>query len=117
MSARVTSELLLVGSLPASSTEEALRAGGELFGDLVFALPDGETGPRALWAAYDHSTVLDPHPDVLVVQHGGRPPRHLADMDVLGLRDGVGELRFDRWPRIDDAIESYAVFRELREEG
>ena len=34
--------MLLVGSLPASSTEEALRAGGELFGDLVFALPDGE---------------------------------------------------------------------------
>jgi hypothetical protein len=117
MSARVTSELLLVGSLPASSTEEALRAGGELFGDLVFALPDGETGPRALWAAYDHGTVLDPHPDVVVVEQGGRPPRHLAEMDVLGLRDGVAELHFDRWPRIDDAIASYAVFRQLRDDG
>src|SRR3954471_12823566 len=117
MSARVTSELLLVGSLPASSTEEALRAGGELFGDLVFALPDGETGPRALWAAYDHGTVLDPHPDVVVVEQGARPPRHLAEMDVLGLRDGVGELHFDRWPRIDDAIASYAVFRRLRDDG
>ncbi len=46
MSARVSSELLLVGSLPAESTDEALRAGGELFGDMVFALPDGETGQR-----------------------------------------------------------------------
>src|SRR3954466_12702888 len=117
MASRANSDLLLVGSLPASSTEEALRAGGELFGDLVFALPDGETGPRALWAAYDHGTVLDPHPDVVVVEQGGRPPRHLAEMDVLGLRDGVGELRFDRWPRIDDAIASYAVFRQLRDDG
>jgi hypothetical protein len=40
MSARVTSDLLLVGSLPADSSDAALRAGGELFGDLVFALPD-----------------------------------------------------------------------------
>ena len=51
MSARVQSELLLVGSLPAASTEEALRAGAEFFGDLVFALPDGETGPRAAGSA------------------------------------------------------------------
>ena len=47
MAQRVTSDLLLVGSLPADSTEAALRAGAELFGDLVFALPDGETGPTA----------------------------------------------------------------------
>jgi len=47
MAPRVSSDLLLVGSLPADSTETALRAAGELFGDLVFALPDGETGtPR-----------------------------------------------------------------------
>jgi hypothetical protein len=46
MSGRVTSPLLLVGSLPADSTEEALRSGARHFGDLVFALPDGETGPR-----------------------------------------------------------------------
>ena len=49
MAPRVDSELLLVGSLPADSTESALRQGSELFGDLVFALPDGETGPRAAW--------------------------------------------------------------------
>jgi hypothetical protein len=46
MSRRVNRPLLLVGSLPAQSTDAALRTGAELFGDLVFALPDGETGPR-----------------------------------------------------------------------
>ena len=43
MTSRASSELLLVGSLPADSTDTALRAGSELFGDMVFALPDGET--------------------------------------------------------------------------
>ena len=48
-------DLLLVGSLPAASSEEALRAGGELFGDLVFALPDGETGRRSSgWDTREH---------------------------------------------------------------
>ena len=44
MSGRVTSELLLVGSLPVGSTEEAFRQGAELFGDLVFALATGKSG-------------------------------------------------------------------------
>jgi hypothetical protein len=117
VSARVSSELLLVGSLPASSTEEALRAGGELFGDLVFALPDGETGPRALWAGYDHFTLVEPNPDIEVVEPGATPPRHLEEITLLRVREGVEQLHFETWPRIDDAIASYEVFRSLREEG
>jgi hypothetical protein len=117
MPRRINSELLLVGSLPVSSTEEALRTGGELFGDLVFALPDGETGPRTYWAAYEHSHLLSPHPDIEVLQESRIPPRHVLETTVLGLRDGVSDLHFESWPRIDDAIESYAVFRDLREQG
>jgi hypothetical protein len=117
MPQRITSELLLVGSLPASSTEEALRAGGELFGDLVFALPDGETGPRVMWAAYDGQTLIAAHPDIEVVDPGARPPRHVGEIAVLAVREGVEELRFDSWPRIDDAIASYGVFCRLRDEG
>ena len=117
MSARVSSELLLVGSLPASSTEEALRAGGELFGDLVFALPDGETGPRTLWAAYEHFALLQPNPDIEVVEPGATPPTHLEEITLLRVREGVEQLHFETWPRIDDAIASYEVFRSLREEG
>ncbi|MFZ1994940.1 MAG: hypothetical protein WAU75_12580 [Solirubrobacteraceae bacterium] len=108
---------MLVGSLPASSTEEALRAGGELFGDLVFALPDGETGPRALWVAYDHLSLLDPHPQIDVLQPSARPPKHVLQTTVLGLPKGVDTLQFETWPRIDDAIASYRVFRSLREVG
>ena len=120
MSSRIKSELLLVGSLPSDTTESALRAGAELFGDLVFALPDGETGPRRAWVGYERERLCRPHPDVRVVQESGSPsgiPRHAYETPVFKLRDGVKKLHWDSWPRIDDAIASYNVFRKLREEG
>jgi hypothetical protein len=120
MARRVDSELLLVGSLPAESTETAFRAGAELFGDLVFALPDGETGPRAAWVGYERERLARPNPDVVVVEETESPtgiPRHAYETPVFGIRDGVTELHFDSWPRIDDAIASYATFTQLRDEG
>lgn len=122
MAPRVNSDLLLVGSLPAESTEAALRSAGGLYGDLVFALPDGETGQRAAWAFYDCISMLMVNPALEVTFPEGAPrrralPRHLFDSPALRLRDPAAELRFDSWPRIDDAIASYQVFRALREEG
>jgi hypothetical protein len=120
MTSRAASELLLVGSLPAESTEAAFRAGAELFGDMVFALPDGETGPRAAWVGYEREQLCRPNPDVVVVQETESPtgiPRHAYETPIFSLRPGVTELHWDTWPRIDDAIASYAVFRELRDQG
>jgi hypothetical protein len=120
MNQRVTSELLLVGSLPVSSTDEALRAGAELFADMVFALPDGETGPRAGWVGYERETLMRPHPDIVVVAETDSPtgvPRHALEVPVFAIRDGATELRFESWPRIDDAIASYQEFRALRDAG
>jgi hypothetical protein len=121
MAPRVTSDLLLVGSLPAESTEAALRAAAELFGDLVFALPDGETGPRAGWVSYERERLVRPNPDVETVRETLSPtglPRHAYETPVFRIRTGVRELRWDApWPRIDDAIASYQVFRRLREDG
>jgi hypothetical protein len=120
MAPRVTSELLLVGSLPADSTDAALRAGAELFGDMVFALPDGETGPRRAWVGYEREQLTRPNPDVVVVEETESPsgiPRHAYETPVFGIREGVTDLYFDSWPRIDDAIASYQMFRALRDEG
>ncbi len=120
MAPRVTSELLLVGSLPADSTEVALRSGGELFGDLVFALPDGETGPRVAWVGYERERLVRPNHDVDTVKQTDSPtgiPRHAYETPVFKIRSGVSELYWDTWPRIDDAIASYATFRGLRSEG
>jgi hypothetical protein len=121
MASRADSQLLLVGSLPADSTESALREGAQYFGDLVFALPDGETGPRAAWIGYERQTLMRSNPDVLTLEETPSPtgvPRHFNETPVFGIRAGVTELqRWERWPRIDDAIASYGVFKELRGEG
>jgi hypothetical protein len=120
MSGRVTSPLLLVGSLPADSTEEAFRAGAKHFGDLVFALPDGETGPRQAWVGYERERLARPNPDVVVVEETASPtgiPRHAYETPVFAIREGVEALHWETWPRIDDAIASYGIFRRLRDEG
>jgi hypothetical protein len=117
---RVTSDLLLVGSLPADSTEAAFRAGAEHFSDLVFALPDGETGPRAAWVGYERERLARPNADVVVVEETASPtgiPRHAYETPVFAIREGVDALQWETWPRIDDAIASYAVFRQLRDDG
>jgi hypothetical protein len=120
MSSRVTSDLLLVGSLPADSAETALRAASSLFGDMVFALPDGETGARAAWVGYEREKLVRPHPDVETVAVTESPtgiPRHAYETPVFRIRDGVTDLHWDSWPRIDEAIASYQVFSALRQEG
>ena len=97
-----------------------MRAGADLFGDMVFALPDGETGPRRAWVGYEREQLTRPNPDVVVLEETESPtgiPRHAYETPVFGIREGVSELHFDSWPRIDDAISSYQMFRALRDEG
>jgi len=111
---------LLVGSLPAETTDSALRAGAELFADLVFALPDGETGPRRAWVGYERERLCRPLPDMELVHETESPtgvPRHAYETPAFKIRQGVNKLHWDSWPRIDDAIASYEVFSKLRKEG
>jgi hypothetical protein len=120
VTARVTSDLLLVGSLPADDAEHAFRAGAELFGDLTFALPDGETGPRAAWVGFERERLVRPNPDVDTVEVTASPsgiPRHAYETPVFKIREGVTELHWDSWPRIDEALASYELFTRLRGEG
>ena len=120
MSPRVESDLLLVGSIPAESTGEALRAGAANFADLVFALPDGETGPRSSWVGYERERLVRPNPAIETVSETDSPTgiaRHMYETPVFRIRPGRAEVRWDSWPRIDDAIASYEVFRALRAGG
>ena len=117
---RVNSKMLLVGSLPADSAEHAFTAGAELFGDMVFALPDGETGPMSGWVSYERERLIRPSEDVVVISETPSPtglPRHAYETPVFGVRDGVEKVRFDEWPRIDVAMSSYRLFKELRDAG
>src|SRR3984957_18123211 len=117
---RVNSKMLLVGSLPADSAEHAFRAGAELFGDMVFSLPDGETGPMGGWVSYERERLIRPSRDVVVVSETESPtglPRHAYETPVFTVRDGAEHVHFESWPRIDVAVQSYALFRELRDAG
>ena len=120
MTSRVRSRALLVGSLPADSTESAFRTGSELFGDLVCALPDGETGPRAAWVGYERERLVRNTPNVDTVAETESPtgiPRHAYDTPVFRIHDRSKGVRWQAWPRVDDAIASYQTFRRLKEQG
>jgi hypothetical protein len=117
---RVNSKMLLVGSLPADSADHAFRAGAELFGDMVFSLPDGETGPMAGWVSFERERLIRPSEDIVVLSETESPtglPRHAYETPVFSVREGAERVRFGSWPRIDVAIESYGLFRELRDAG
>jgi hypothetical protein len=117
---RVNSRALLLGSLPASSAEHAFRVGAELFGDLVVALPDGETGALSGWVSYEREQLIRASKDIVVVSETESPtgrPRHAYETPVFSVRDGVETVHFQTWPRIDVAIESYGLFCELRDAG
>ena len=86
----------------------------------MFALPDGETGPRAAWVGYERERLARPNPDVVVVEETASPtgiPRHAYETPVFAVREGVDELHWDTWPRIDDAIASYAMFARAARRG
>ena len=90
--------MLLVGSLPASTTEEAFRSGAEMFGDMVFALPDGETGPRTAWVSYEREGLARTNPGVEVVKETESPtgrPRHAYETPIFAVKEGVTELHWD----------------------
>src|ERR1700689_2040814 len=120
MTRRVDSDLLLVGSLPADSTEGALRSAGEFFGELVFALPDGETGPRAGWVSYERERLVRPNQGIVTLSETESPtslPRPADETPLFGVKPGVSERHWESWPRIVAALASYALFRELRAAG
>jgi hypothetical protein len=122
------SDVLLVGSLPFDTAEEALRTAAEGLRGHVGWLPDGEVEERKDWVGMLAALVFSKHPDLeetiapegLLEQpdrEGERPP--IEDFEGFwnfrirpGRTIGFDDLEYGRF-----AIESYAVFRRLRDEG
>lgn len=86
---RVTSDVHLVGSLPAATAEEAFRLAVKLFGGRRATLPDGETGLRARWVGYDMAKLASPAIEQLpgpAAPRGGERHRPLAGLAAPGAR-------------------------------
>jgi hypothetical protein len=120
--------LLLVGSIPLETAEEVFTTFGGRLGKYMASVPDGEVGPRRHWISRVHYQVFAGHPELEIIR---RPqpengverlnPRHGADGWQFRVKAGVERVRFGdpgwRLGYARDAVNSYFVFRTLREKG
>ena len=64
----MSGELLLVGSIPLDTPKDVFEMFGAPLGQYLFAMPDGEVGPRRHWISRVHYQVLAAHPELEIVQ-------------------------------------------------
>jgi hypothetical protein len=132
---RVRGSVLLVGSLPFDSVEEALRAGAGGVGHDVSCLPDGEVGDRKMWVGVLPMFTYSKHPDLIEShkptafeltpsfepQPGDGPrvrPGAAEEFQwTFRARPGVDSLRFDDLGYARWALSSYPIFQGLRDQG
>jgi len=113
-------DVLLVGSVPLESAREVFTTCATALGRHLGAIPDGEVGPRKTWIQCQALLVFNGHPDIETITRPNTPDglaRAYEDNWAFRLKPGIEmidfpDLHYARW-----AIESYAVFRELRDRG
>jgi len=127
--------VLLVGGVPGKRAEDVFRTVAPILGDLAIGLTDGETGLRRMWIFFVAENLWRTHPEIEVVREAsgveGFPeevldpkyhhivPTGYDDFPWFKPREGIDRLTTEgvtsTYP--DEARESYAVFRALRDEG
>jgi hypothetical protein len=125
----MSAALHLVGSIPLDTPQDVFRTFGAPLGKFLFAMPDGEVGPRRHWISRVHYQVLAAHPELEVVQRPAPDengverqfPRNAGDSWLFKVKDGVERVRFGdpgwRLGFARDAINSYFVFSVMKEKG
>jgi hypothetical protein len=120
---------LLVGSIPLDTPQEVFQAFGAPLGKYLIAMPDGEVGPRRHWISRVHYQVLAGHPELEVAQHPApdengverQHPRNAGDAWWFKVKPGVKAVRFGdpgwRLGYARDAVNSYFVFKTMKEKG
>lgn len=107
----------LVGSINFDTAEETMRTAAAHLGDHLKRIPDGEVGERFHWIAFQ--------PGRLAQTEGldqiGDQPILLRTLDLRPIRIAEGveaaDLKIANLGYADAALESYAVFARLQEEG
>jgi hypothetical protein len=124
----VDGDVLLVGSIPLDTADDVFRGFGAPLGAALRSMPDGEVGPRKHWISRVHYQVLAGHADLDIVQQPAPEngverlnPRNAGDSWLFKVKDGVERVRFGdpgwRLGYARDAVNSYFVFKTLREQG
>ena len=112
-------------AFPSTRHRRCFKTFGAPLGQYLFAMPDGEVGPRRHWISRVHYQVLAGHPELDVVQRPA-PERTASsgsframprDAWWFKVKDGVEQVRFGdpgwRLGYARDAINSYFVFKTL----
>ena len=116
----------LVGSVPRDTVEEVFEICSREIGNCLVSLPDGEVGDRADYNTFVAYRVLDPHPDFETVAkprmaEGKREWWHANDLLdntwKFRIKPGIAVPRFDNLLYADAAIDSYRIFRRMRDDG
>ncbi len=107
--------VLLVGSVPLASSEEVFAHVGEILGDRLERLPDGETGPRSDWIVWQYP-VLSSRPEFEVCPPGSHPYRSLPRLRITDGRSAQS-LTFQNLGYAQAALSSYRSFARLKRDG
>jgi len=116
MQGYVPDRVHLVGSIGLETVDEVFRTVGSMLGRRLRRIPDGEPGPRRLWASFQYpllraSPFLRPDPSGALRKTSGFPLLCLAEgVNVSEIR--LGELGYAR-----EARASYVDFLEARKRG
>jgi hypothetical protein len=103
-------EVLLVGSVPLGSAEHVFTACAAALPGQVKRLPDGETGPRTNWIAWQRA-VLGANPALRQLPAAGPFPIFVLNPDHRG------PVTFGPLGYATAALDSYTAFHRLREAG
>jgi len=108
----------LVGSVNLPDAESVLRTVSAHLGDRLHRIPDGEVGERFYWVQFQTAR-LDQVDGLSRIPGEPRLLRGVFDGRPFRLEPGVSadDLVFPDLGYAEAALDSYAVFRRLREEG
>lgn len=122
-------ELLLVGSIPLDTADQVFRVFGGTLGRWLRYLPDGEVGDRRYWIDGLAYRAFNGHPELETTRFPAPTedgvenwkPRGGHDKFQFRVRPGVRAVRFGdpgwRLGYARDAVNSYVIFRSLKNEG
>jgi hypothetical protein len=108
----------LVGSVPLADAEAVFSTVAAALGPAIKRIPDGETGERLSWVGW-LSRVFAAVPQLELSDEIWRVHEAASGHRLYRLKPGakIGDIRFDSLPYADFALQSYAIFKRLRDAG
>lgn len=129
MVTRIDADVMLVGSMPYDDAETALRKSGQALSGHAGFLPDGEVGERKNWVGMLPEYIYSKHPafeetlappghTLVQPERGaeGPPLEEIPGIWNFRVKPGA-DVRFDDLRYGSHAVDSYRVFRRLRDDG